>query len=43
MDVLMPEMDGLAAAEAICRAAAGSRPRLIALTAMAGPGDQSVA
>jgi CheY-like chemotaxis protein len=41
MDVLMPEMDGLAAAEAICRRwPRGSRPRLIALTAMAGPGDQ---
>jgi CheY-like chemotaxis protein len=41
MDVLMPEMDGLAAAEAICRRwPRGSRPRLIALTAMAGPGDE---
>jgi CheY-like chemotaxis protein len=41
MDVLMPEMDGLAAAEAICRRwPRGTRPRLIALTAMAGPGDQ---
>jgi CheY-like chemotaxis protein len=41
MDVLMPEMDGLAAATAICRRwARGNRPRLIALTAMAGPGDQ---
>lgn len=41
MDVLMPEMDGLAAAEAICRRwPRGNRPRLIALTAMAGPGDQ---
>jgi len=41
MDVLMPEMDGLAAAEAICRRwPRGSRPRLIALTAMAGPGDR---
>jgi len=41
MDVLMPEMDGLVAAEAICRRwARGNRPRLIALTAMAGPGDQ---
>ncbi|MDQ2923585.1 MAG: response regulator, partial [Candidatus Dormibacteraeota bacterium] len=41
MDVLMPEMDGLAAAEAICRRwPRGSRPRLIALTALAGPGDR---
>jgi CheY-like chemotaxis protein len=41
MDVLMPEMDGLMAAEAICRRwPRGSRPRLIALTAMAGPGDR---
>ncbi|HEV2140713.1 MAG TPA: response regulator [Candidatus Dormibacteraeota bacterium] len=41
MDVLMPELDGLAAAEAICRRwPRGNRPRLIALTAMAGPGDQ---
>src|SRR5207247_5484576 len=41
MDVMMPEMDGLAAAEAICRRwPRGNRPRLIALTAMAGPGDQ---
>ena len=41
MDVLMPEMDGLAAAEAIVRRwPRGTRPRLIALTAMAGPGDQ---
>ena len=41
MDVLMPEMDGLTAAEAICRRwPRGNRPRLIALTAMAGPGDQ---
>src|SRR3989442_13593439 len=38
MDVLMPEMDGLEAAEAICRRwPRGTRPRLIALTAMAGP------
>ena len=41
MDVLMPEMDGLQAAEAICRRwSKGTRPRLIALTALAGPGDQ---
>ncbi len=41
MDVLMPEMDGLAAAEAICRRwPRGTRPRLIALTALAAPGDQ---
>ena len=41
MDVLMPEMDGLAAAEAIVRRwPRGNRPRLIALTALAGPGDQ---
>jgi CheY-like chemotaxis protein len=41
MDVLMPEMDGLEAAEAICRRwPRGTRPRLIALTAMAGPGDE---
>jgi CheY-like chemotaxis protein len=41
MDVLMPEMDGLEAAEAICRRwSRGTRPRLIALTALAGPGDQ---
>jgi CheY-like chemotaxis protein len=40
MDVLMPEMDGLEAAEAICRRwTKGTRPRLIALTALAGPGD----
>ena len=40
MDVLMPEMDGLEAAEAICRRwPRGTRPRLIALTALAGPGD----
>src|ERR1700687_3099179 len=38
MDVLMPEMDGLEAAEAICRRwPRGTRPRLIALTALAGP------
>ena len=41
MDVLMPEMDGLEAAVAICRRwPRGTRPRLIALTALAGPGDQ---
>jgi CheY-like chemotaxis protein len=41
MDVLMPEMDGLQAAEAICRRwPRGTRPRLIALTAMTAPGDQ---
>lgn len=41
MDVLMPEMDGLEAAEAICRRwPRGTRPRLIALTALAAPGDQ---
>ncbi len=41
MDVLMPEMDGLAAAGEICRRwTPGTRPRLIALTAMAGPGDE---
>ncbi len=41
MDVLMPEMDGLEAAEAICRRwPRGTRPRLIALTALAGPGDK---
>ena len=41
MDVLMPEMDGLQAAEAICRRwTKGTRPRLIALPALAGPGDQ---
>ncbi|MGH7762965.1 MAG: response regulator, partial [Candidatus Dormibacteraceae bacterium] len=41
MDVLMPDMDGLTAAEAICRRwPRGNRPRLIALTAMAGSGDQ---
>ncbi|HEY8813500.1 MAG TPA: response regulator [Candidatus Dormibacteraeota bacterium] len=41
MDVLMPEMDGLEAAEAICRRwTTGNRPRLIALTALAGPGDR---
>jgi CheY-like chemotaxis protein len=41
MDVLMPEMDGLEAAEAICRRwTKGTRPRLIALTALAGPGDK---
>jgi CheY-like chemotaxis protein len=41
MDVLMPEMDGLEAAEVICRRwPRGTRPRLIALTAMTGPGDQ---
>ncbi len=41
MDVLMPEMDGLAAASEIVRRwTPGARPRLIALTAMAGPGDE---
>ena len=41
MDVLMPEMDGLEAAEAICRRwPRGTRPRLIALTALSGPGDE---
>jgi len=41
MDVLMPEMDGLAAAEAICRRwPRGNRPRLVALTGLAGPGDR---
>jgi CheY-like chemotaxis protein len=41
MDILMPEMDGLEAAAAICRRwPRGTRPRLIALTAMAGPGDK---
>jgi CheY-like chemotaxis protein len=41
MDVLMPGMDGLQAAEEICRRwSRGTRPRLIALTAMAGPGDE---
>src|SRR5258708_36113587 len=36
-DVLMPVIDGLAAAEAVCRRwRRGSRTRLIALTAMAG-------
>jgi CheY-like chemotaxis protein len=41
MDVLMPEMDGLEAAQVICRRwPRGTRPRLIALTAMTGPGDQ---
>jgi len=41
MDVLMPEMDGLAAAAEICRRwSPSTRPRLIALTAMTGPGDE---
>jgi CheY-like chemotaxis protein len=41
MDVLMPQMDGLAAAEAICRRwPRGQRPRLIALTGVVGPGDR---
>ena len=41
MDVLMPEMDGLtAASEIVRRWTPGTRPRLIALTAMAGPGDE---
>ena len=41
MDVLMPGMDGLqAAAEIVRRWTPGTRPRLIALTAMAGPGDE---
>jgi len=41
MDVLMPEMDGLTAAAEICRRwSPSTRPRLIALTAMAGPGDE---
>jgi len=41
MDVLMPEMNGLAAAAEICRRwSPSTRPRLIALTAMAGPGDE---
>src|SRR5260370_16384582 len=38
MDVLMPELDGLVAAEAICRRwPRGNRPRLIALTPMPAP------
>jgi CheY-like chemotaxis protein len=42
MDVLMPEMDGLQAAAEICRRwSPSTRPRLIALTAMAGPGDEA--
>ena len=41
MDVLMPEMDGLQAAEEICRRwTRNARPRLIALTALAAPGDE---
>ena len=41
MDVLMPDMDGLQAAEAICRRwPRGTRPRLVALTGMAGSGDK---
>ena len=41
MDVLMPEMDGLQAAAEICRRwSPGTRPRLIALTAMSGAGDE---
>jgi CheY-like chemotaxis protein len=41
MDVLMPGMDGLqAASEIVRRWTPGTRPRLIALTAMAGPGDE---
>jgi CheY-like chemotaxis protein len=41
MDVLMPEMDGLTAAAEICRRwSPSTRPRLIALTAMAAPGDE---
>src|SRR5438067_6893010 len=41
MDVLMPVMDGLTAAADICRRwSPSTRPRLIALTAMSGPGDE---
>ncbi len=41
MDILMPDMGGIAAVEEICRRwPRGARPRLIALTALAGPGDR---
>ena len=41
MDVQMPEMDGLEASRAICaRWAASERPRIIAMTAEAMPGDR---
>src|SRR5262249_57337149 len=41
MDVQMPEMDGLEASRAICaRWAAGGRPRIVAMTAEAMPGDR---
>lgn len=41
MDVLMPDIDGLTAAAEICRRwSPSTRPRLIALTAMAAPGDE---
>src|SRR5262249_32485717 len=41
MDVQMPEMDGLEASRAICaRWPAGGRPRIVAMTAEAMPGDR---
>jgi signal transduction histidine kinase/CheY-like chemotaxis protein/HPt (histidine-containing phosphotransfer) domain-containing protein len=41
MDVQMPEMDGLEASRAICaRWATSERPRIIAMTAEAMPGDR---
>ena len=40
MDVNMPEMDGLAATERICRRWPDDRPRIIAMTANAMQGDR---
>jgi len=43
MDLQMPEMDGLEASRAICRAASnGSRPKIIALTANTMQGDKEL-
>ncbi len=41
LDMQMPEMDGLEAARQICRGApAGTRPRIVAMTANAMQGDR---
>ncbi len=43
MDVQMPQMDGLEATRRICQEWVGEqRPRIIAMTALAMPGDRSV-